>query len=110
MSQETRLHLQRRCSGWCFPVIFPAARSCPLNVYPDRLRSRRARAIAWTWALPAEALALRSAHSEAGSVTVANFLHSLGVPDQNHIRQHAKMLKAPSEGAIGNMQMFNEGV
>ena len=43
-------------------------------------------------------------------VTVANFVHYWAVHDQNHARQLAKMLKAPIEGAIGNMQMFSEGV
>ena len=60
-------------------------------------------------ALPAEALALGSAHSEAGSVTVANFLHSLGVPDQNHIRQLAKMLKGPIEGRSGTCRCSTRG-
>ena len=61
-------------------------------------------------ALLAEAWARRGAHSEAGTVTVANFVHYWAVHDQNHARQLSKMFKAPIEGAIGNMQMFNEGV
>ena len=63
------------------------------------MRSRRTWAIAWTWALPAEALARRGTHSEAGTVTVvtvANFVHYWAVHDQNHTRKLAKM--------------FNEGV
>ena len=61
-------------------------------------------------ALPAEAWAMRGAHSRAGTVTVANFVHYWAVHGQNHTRQLSKMLKAPIEGAIRNMQMFNEGV
>ena len=43
-------------------------------------------------------------------MTVANFVHYWAVHDQNHTRQLSKMLKAPIETAIRNMQMFNEGV
>lgn len=44
-------------------------------------------------ALPAEAWAVRGAHSEAGTVTVANFVHYWAVHNQNHTRKLAKMLK-----------------
>ena len=80
---------------------------------PDLLadfRKQRIRDLAWMQGLPREALARSGTHHEAGTVTGENFVHYWAVHDQNHIRQLARMLKAPIEGAIGNMQMFNENV
>ncbi|MEO6398917.1 MAG: DinB family protein [Tepidiformaceae bacterium] len=71
-------------------------------------REQRARDIAWMKGLPEAALARSGTHHEAGRVTGENFVHYWAVHDQNHIGQLARMLKAPIEGGIGNMQMFNE--
>ncbi len=76
----------------------------------SEFRAQRARDIAWMKSLPPKALARTGTHYEAGTVTGDNFVHYWAVHDQHHIRQLTKMLKAPIEGAIGNMQIFNEAI